>query len=118
MVRNEGEVIIKLGAEGGSLALYGFRTELGWSFSRELVDWTPELIDEEWIQHKSAVVDSWKAALKLLDQYSWCRLSLIRIHPEFRQKIWVAVQERLQSATDIPERKLKKWHELCEPTLT
>ena len=57
---NESEVIIELGAEGGSITLSGFRTERGWSFSRALTDWTPELIDEERIQHQSAVVDSWK----------------------------------------------------------
>ena len=47
---NESEVIIELGAEGGSITLSRFRTERGWSFSREVTD----CIDEEWIQHKSA----------------------------------------------------------------
>ena len=68
---NEPEVIIELGAEGGSITLSGFRTERGWCFSRELIDWTPELIDEERIQHTSAIVASWEAALKLLDKYPW-----------------------------------------------
>jgi hypothetical protein len=48
----------------------------GWSFSREVSD----CIDEDRIEHKSAVVDSWEAALKLLDQYPWCRLFPVRIH--------------------------------------
>lgn len=110
---NENEIIIELGAEGGSITLSGFRTEQGWSFSRQVTDWTPELIDEEGIQHKSAVLDSWKAALKILDQYPWFRFYPIRVHPEFKQKIWVAVQERLHSDTAQPE--LKKWRELCGP---
>jgi hypothetical protein len=94
----QNEVIIEVGAEGGSLALYGFRTERGWSFMRKVIDWTPELIDEERIQKKSAVVDSWEAALELLDRYHWPKLSPIFIHPDFRQQIWIAVQERLHTA--------------------
>jgi hypothetical protein len=66
---NESEVIIELGAEGGSITLSGFRTDRGWSFWREVTDWTPELIDEERIHHESAVVDSWEAALKLLGSF-------------------------------------------------
>src|ERR1700730_17657623 len=58
---NEFEVLIELGAEGGSLALHGIRTEHGWVFSRQLVDWTPELVDEKRIQGKSTCVDSWDA---------------------------------------------------------
>ena len=55
---NEFEVIIELGAEGGSLALHGIRTEQCWLFSRQLLDWTPELIDEGRIQGKTTYVDS------------------------------------------------------------
>jgi len=58
-------IVLQLGAEGGSLTLYGMQTERGWFFCRNLIDWTPQLIDEERIQHKSPVVDSWGAALTL-----------------------------------------------------
>jgi hypothetical protein len=107
---NESEVIIQLGAEGGSITLFGFQTERGWSFWREVTDST---LDEERTQHKSAVVDTWEAALKLLDRYPWCRLSPIRIHPEFKQKIWVALQGRLHVATGISQRELERWRKLC-----
>ncbi len=65
------EVILQLGAEGGSVTLYGMETERGWLFYRDVSDWSPELIGEERIQHKSPVVDSWDAAVALLDQYPW-----------------------------------------------
>jgi hypothetical protein len=107
-VRNEREVIIELGAEGGSLALYGFRTEPGWSFTMEVIDWTPELIDEDPVQKKSGVVDPWEAALELLDQYPWPKLSLISVHPDFEQQVWVAVQERQRTT----EPELIRWREL------
>src|SRR5262249_41906371 len=98
MVRKEGEVILKLGAEGGSLTLYGFRIKEGWSFTLGTYDCTPVLIDEGPPMHrKSGVVDRWDAALKLLDQNpSWPKLHPISIHPDFKTKVWVAVQKRLQ----------------------
>jgi hypothetical protein len=113
---NESEVIVEIGVEFGSIALYGVRTERAWSFTLEVIDQTPELIDEEWIQHKSAAVDSWEAALKLLDQYPWFRLHPIRIHPEFRRKIWVAVLGRLQTDPEISPHALGRWRELCMMT--
>ena len=54
---NGREVIIELGAEGGSIALYGFRTDRGWLFTREVIDQTPELIDEERIEKTSSRVE-------------------------------------------------------------
>jgi hypothetical protein len=106
---NKSEVIIELGAEGGSITLYRWRTEQGWAFRREVVDWAPELFDDERIESKSPVVDTWEAALQLLDQYPWPKLYPISIHPQFRRQIWRAVQERVQSSSEPFER----WRELC-----
>src|SRR3954451_2190130 len=104
MMRNEGEVIIKLGAEGGCIALYGFRTERGWSFKMVV----NEFIDEDPSQTASGVVDSWDAALELLDRYPWPMLFLISVHPDFKQQVWVAVQERLRTT----EPTLIRWRQL------
>jgi hypothetical protein len=46
LTMNDSEVIIELGAEGGSVTLYGIRTERGWFFSREVIDSGLMLIDE------------------------------------------------------------------------
>ena len=110
---NEKEAIIELGAEGGSVVLYGFRTGQGWAFMRKVIDQTPELIDEDSTHSNSAVVHSWEAALELLDQYPWPKLFPISIHPDFRQKIWIAVQKRLHSATKRTELELQRWRDLC-----
>jgi hypothetical protein len=106
------EVVLELGAEGGSIALYGFRTEYGWLFTRETLDQTPELIDEDRIETNSACADTWEAALKLLDQYPWVELYPLSIHTEFRQQIWSAVQERLPN-DERSDVKLRRWRELC-----
>ena len=106
---SEGEVIMEIGGEGGSIILFGFRTERGWSFSREVT----ECIDEDRTGHKSVVVGSWRAALKLVDRYPWCNLFPVRIHPEFKQKIWAAVQERLHRSPGISQHQLGNWRKLC-----
>lgn len=63
---NENQVIVEIGGEGGSITLYGLRTESGWLFSREVINSTPLLLPEEFpegvIHHKSSVVDSWEEA--------------------------------------------------------
>jgi hypothetical protein len=110
---NENEVIIKLGAEGGSVVLYGFRTERGWSFAMEVTELQVTDDDDEWVQNRPSVVDTWEAALKLLDKYPWFKLYPISVHPEFRQQVWDALQERLQSTTEIPKEQLQRWRKYC-----
>jgi hypothetical protein len=120
MTLNESEVIIEIGADGGSVTLYGLRTKRGWLFSREVIDSGWALIGEgPTIQHKSTVVDSWEAALDLLDQYPWTTLYPISIHPHFRHKIQAAIHERLQNSTEAPQlnpadfdRALQNWREV------
>jgi hypothetical protein len=73
----------------------------------EVIDWTAGLIDEDPIRKKSGVVDSWNAALELLDRYPWPKLSPISIHPDLKRQIWVAVQERLRTT----EPELIPWRE-------
>ncbi len=102
------------GAEGGSITLFGVRSPRGWLYSRSVDDWTPELIDEERIEHDSNVVDSWEAALGLLDRYPWHLLSPLHVHPEFRRQILAAARKRFESSGD-PMSRMDKWHELCDP---
>jgi hypothetical protein len=117
---NESEVIIEVGAEGGSITLYGIRTDRGWLFSREVIDSGYVFIDEgPTVQHKTAVVDTWEAALALLDQYPWATLYPISIHPDFMQIILVAMQERLRNNPEISkldaadiDAALKHWREV------
>jgi hypothetical protein len=106
------EVIIEVGAEGGSITLIGFRTAQGWVFSRKVIDQTPELIDEDWIETNSDCVHSWEAAVELLDRYPWSKLYPISVHPDFREKIWSAVQERV-GGDENSGLQLSRWREIC-----
>jgi hypothetical protein len=105
---NDWTIVLQLGAEGGSMTLYGMETERGWLFSRNVSDWTPELVGEERVQHKSPVVDSWDAAVALLDQYPWQRLSPLMVHPEFSERIRSAARDRLQR-NQAPARYFDMW---------
>jgi hypothetical protein len=54
------------------------------------------------------------AALTLLDQYLWHLLSPLQVHPDFRQQVWAAVEERFRTdkhGEDFgsPDR----WRRLC-----
>src|SRR6266581_3169696 len=82
------EVILQLGAEGGSVTLYGMETERGWLFY--------------------PVVNSWEAAVALLDRYPWQRLCPLMIHPEFSERVRSAARDRLQR-DQAPARYFDMW---------
>jgi hypothetical protein len=110
---NKREVIVELLAEGGSIALTGVRHDHGWTFSRSIDESTAyDLIGEEPVFKKSAEVDSWEGALRLLDKYPWQTFHPSSVHPEFRERIWIAVQERL-AANNESMSKLERWRNLC-----
>jgi hypothetical protein len=76
------EVVVEVGAEGGSISLIGTRRDCGWAFS-----WaTSESIDEDSFFEESAEVGSWEGALRLLDKYPWQTFHPSTVHPEFRDR--------------------------------
>jgi hypothetical protein len=108
---SKSEVIAAVGAEGGSIALHGVQAPRSWIFAIEVNDGTPELLGEEPTQTKSAAVETWDAALDLLDRYRWASLLPLFVHPDFRRQIWDAVQERLE--TETSQSALNQWREIC-----
>jgi len=96
------ETILELGAEGGSLNLFGNRDAAGqWRFwTRTDETAMNELLDEEDLRGLGSPVKTGEAvsslpeAFALLDKYSWCGMTPIRVHPEFRLAILDEVQKR------------------------
>jgi hypothetical protein len=110
---DEDEVVVEVGAEGGSILLIGTRRDRGWTFSRSVDESaTYDLIGEKPVLHKSAEVDSWEAALRLLDRYPWQTLYPLKVHPEFRARVWIALKERLGSV-EKGSFELERWRNLC-----
>ncbi|MGB8259478.1 MAG: hypothetical protein WCE75_03975 [Terracidiphilus sp.] len=97
-----GETILELGAEGGSLTLFGNRDAAGqWRFWTQTDETTMiDLLDGEdlsglgSLDNTSAPVYSLHEALALLDKYPWYRLTPLQVHPEFRLVILGEVQKR------------------------
>ena len=118
-------VLLKVGAVGGSVTLVGRPAVTGeWQFARITVDQLEDLLGEagakttgppeltplEW-------VNGWDEALRLLDRYPWARLYPVAVHPEFVERVRVAVEERLAvvpQGTDT-ERVRGKWERLLGP---
>jgi hypothetical protein len=111
-MNREKEIIVEIGAEGGSITLFGVRDGVKWRYHMSVADWTPELIDQERLQHDSDGAFSWEGALRLLDRYPWQALSRVRVHPEFRKKIWTAVQKRCGKYLRA-RAVLERWRECC-----
>ena len=114
-------VVLQAGAEGGDVTLIGRTTDAGsWAFARVTDDQTEALFGEsgdgvveapsfenlEW-------VDTWDDGLRLMDRYRWARLHPLAVHPEFVERVRVAVEERLaQVDGESAERARGKWQRL------
>lgn len=119
---NGSVVVLKVGAVGGSVTLVGRPAVPGeWDFARITNDQTEALLGEtgdgvvrappleilEWVA-------SWEEGLQLMDRYPWVRLHPVAVHPEFVERVRVAVEERLTGAPQDPavERERGKWERL------
>lgn len=97
-----GETILEVGAEGGTLTLFGSRSADGqWRF------WTHtnesnyrELLDEADLRGSGSLVNTSESvsslieALALLERHQWHRMMPLQIHPEFRTAILSEAQKR------------------------
>jgi NAD-dependent deacetylase len=114
------EVIIKLGAEGGSITLYGMKLDNGeWIFSKErneIFDLEDEVGDQQSVPNKKvrqfnstrgqakSTVRGWTGALELLNQYPWKQLGPHHVHPEFATKILEEI-----STEKLSPHKIRRW---------
>ena len=106
--------IINTAAEGGGVTLYGRQATDGWEFSTSLVDQTPWMLDEPAIHRESGWTRDWNEALAQLDRYPWHHFYPISVAPEFRERVWAAVNARLAGQGFPPrESVLVRWRERC-----
>jgi hypothetical protein len=110
------QTIVKVGAEGGSVTLYGQPSAQGWLFSRTVNDQTPLMLDQSEIRHSSSTVADWAEALILLDKYPWASLVPIKVHPGFAEQILAAVSQRIEES-GTPTSRLKRWKHVCDASL-
>jgi hypothetical protein len=113
MNRPVSEVIVEVGGEGGSVTLYGMRTNEGWIFSSKSIDHSAAFLGESWEGRKSQTVALWSEALELLDSYPWHRLSPLQVHPDFRAQVLDVVKVRYEGVEDSVWNRLPDWEALC-----
>lgn len=114
MERFESEVILEVGAEGGSVTLYGIHSHRGWVFTRHSIDQSAALFLGEPVEKSnSQTVASWAEALALLDSYPWHRLYPLQVHPEFSRAVFDAVKLRYGVAEDSVRNRLADWKAIC-----
>ena len=109
------EVIIKVGAEGGSWTLFGRKKspEGGWEFAAgENNMWMDSPSKSEW-------VSDWNSALKLYAKYPWHALYPLKVHKNFRAEVELALEEQLMHderlrAQDKSGIHLPDWLRHCD----
>ena len=85
------EVILEVGAEGGSISLYGFEKGEKWYFSLKtneaaMLDFLEEEEGIDNLVKKSRLVEGIEYGLRLLDHYPWAELNPRIIHKNFESK--------------------------------
>ena len=123
---NEGhtaiEIILELGVEGGAVTLLGSKAGGGWRFCRVTDERTmhgllgehdrpPDFREEDWVRC-SHWVDSWESALALLGGH-WPLLFPLQVHPEFGERVWAAVQDRVLVRNQDDLLALERWCARC-----
>lgn len=109
------EIILEVGAEGGSITLFGTKNNNEWAFGLSVIDVANYFIDDNHMEQKSSLVTSWESALDLLDQYPWAVLVPIKVHYEFRDKVRKAVVSRLEfNVTHDSTQHLADWDNILQ----
>jgi hypothetical protein len=102
------QIILKLGAEGGTITLYGKENNGKWYFflntnESTLLDFVD---DEELFQNlirNSSIVEGLENGLSLLDEYPWEHLSPHKLHPLFADELILEVKKRR------PNDNVRRW---------
>ena len=106
-------VVLKAGIEGGSITLYGKKVLDGEEFALCTRDQTPAFFDcAPEIRGQYGPVSTWSEALKLLERYQWHQFFALKVHPDFSDRVWQAVQQRSKNSKN-DEDILDRWRMRC-----
>jgi hypothetical protein len=104
------EIILSLGAEDGSLTLYGVKLREEWSFliKYEQINQTDLYLPET--EHLSMFQNGFQHALNLLDRYPWETYIPRTIHPAFAEALLKEVESRIP----LYHLRLTYWRRLID----
>ncbi len=103
------EVIVKVGAEGGSLTLLR-RAGDPPMFSARSCDQSLVMLGEGPEVGSVSEWGSWEAAIQALNRHPWPRLYPMKVHADFGQAVWDLVSD---PALDVDQHRLDQWAQLC-----
>ena len=107
---DEKQAVVRVGTEGGEVALVGIRRGEEWNFRVETGQSTLiGLLDEDDQVEipERPWVDTWRKALKQLDSYPWHEMYPIDVHAEFRNRILKALKTRQKKGAAV---EWSLWH--------
>jgi hypothetical protein len=112
-------VVVEIGAEGGSIKFLARSDDDGrLEYSVTMRDQTLTIIDEDErgnvIRRSTDWMGSWNDAVAVLDRWPWPMLHPLRIHPEFRYRVLVAVEGyRDRCGRAATATALSRWRKAC-----
>lgn len=106
------EIIMSLGADEGSITLYGAKLQHEWHFllKHDITTRNPSLQHDENTLFKRG----FQNAIELLDEFPWHMYVPRRIHPEFAELVLKEVENRFQSE----HVRLAYWRRLVQRSLS
>lgn len=113
------EIMLQVGAEGGTISLLRTRNSDGTlrfhrktneSFHAGMLS----VEDQNGLSYHSQddAEGSFLEAVSLLKEYPWHRLQPLKVHPRFRKTIYEKVIE-LSKKDEDPNNRLREWKTLC-----
>jgi hypothetical protein len=98
-------LILEVGADGGSIMLFGRKSGGGYLFTVTTNE-VALLDDDEVYSSPSRPWVPWEEALQQLDTYPWVQLYPLSVHPEFQSAVKAALKERGISGRS---KAMKNW---------
>lgn len=116
------QLLISIGAEGGSIALYGDITDASQPrFKLMVVDQTPTFLTGDdaglEIRRDSGWLLSWADAMTALDRYPWVQLHVLHVDPAVAASVWMSVEHYIaRSNQPVRDISLDRWRAACGKT--
>jgi hypothetical protein len=104
------DIILSLGADIGSMTLYGVKLQDEWHFLLK-----PDItIDHSNLHKEVCLKKGFNEAIEMLNEYPWHTYIPRRIHPEFAELILKEVENKLESE----HVRIAYWRRLVQRSLS
>lgn len=106
------DIIVRAESRAATWTLYGRHTPRGRAFHADLDDGSVTPVLRQHVHQLSSEVNSWDEALAAFDRQPWFRFRPVHVHPDFRDVIWRAFQDRQQRYGTTTDAE-SGWYALC-----